>query len=98
MGTVTPRVLVRAGSNSRDLAVQLVGRSYAVNTIGAIVGAFGAGFILIPRFSTRFTILFAATLCLIVAGFAYQPKADAPQRDLQRALAAGLTLVLIVLL
>jgi len=98
MGMVMPLVLVWAGASSRDLAVQLVGRSYAVNTIGAIVGAFGAGFVLIPKLSTRFTILFAAALCLIVAGFAYQPKADARQRDLQRSLAAGLTMVLIVLL
>jgi spermidine synthase len=98
MGMVMPLVLVWAGANSKDQSVQLVGRSYAVNTIGAIVGAFGAGFVLIPGFSTRFTILFAATLCVIVAGLAYQPKADARDRDLQRAIAAGVTLALIVLL
>ena len=98
MGTVMPLVLVWAGTNSRDQSVQLVGSSYAVNTIGAIVGAFGAGFVLIPRFSTRFTILFAAALCVIVAGLAYQPKADARDRDLNRAIAAGLTMVLIVLM
>ena len=98
MGTVMPLVLVWAGTDSRDQSVQLVGRSYAVNTIGAIVGAFGAGFVLIPRFSTRFTILFAAALCVIVAGLAYQPKVGARDRDLQQAIAAGLTLVLIVLL
>src|SRR5882724_11061564 len=98
MGTVMPLVLVWAGANSRNESVRLVGRSYAVNTIGAIVGALGAGFVLIPRFSTRFTILFAAALCVIVGGLAYQPKVDARDRDLQQAIAAGLTLVLIVLL
>ena len=98
MGMVMPLVLVWAGTNSKDLSVQLVGRTYAVNTIGAIVGAFGAGFVLIPKLSTRFTILFAAALCVIVAGLAYQPKADARQGDLQRSLAAGASLVLIVLL
>jgi spermidine synthase len=98
MGAVMPLVLVWAGADSKAESVRLVGRSYAVNTIGAIVGAFGAGFILVPRFNTRFTILFAATLCLIVGGLAYQPKADAPDRDLHRAIAAGLTIVLIVLL
>jgi spermidine synthase len=66
--------------------------------MGAIVGAFGAGFVLIPRFSTRFTILFAATLCIIVGGLAYQPAVEAKDRDLQRAVTAGLTLALIVLL
>jgi len=98
MGMVMPLVLVWAGTDSKSQSVRLVGRSYAVNTIGAIVGAFGAGFVLIPRFSTRFTILFAAALCVIVGGFAYQPKVDARDRDLHRAVAAGLTLVLIVVL
>ncbi len=98
MGMVMPLVLVWAGTKSKNLSVQLVGRSYAVNTIGAIVGAFGAGFVLIPKINTRFTILFAAALCIILAGLAYQPKVNAPQRDLQRGLAAGVALVLIVLL
>ncbi|HEV7798429.1 MAG TPA: fused MFS/spermidine synthase [Pyrinomonadaceae bacterium] len=98
MGMVMPLVLVWAGTNLRNTTVQLVGRSYAVNTIGAIAGAFGAGFVLIPRFSTRFTILFAAALCIIVAGVAYQPKADARERDLQKGLAVGLTLVVIILM
>jgi spermidine synthase len=98
MGMVMPLVLVWAGTNLPNKSVRLVGRSYAVNTIGAIVGAFGAGFVLVPKFSTRFTILFAAALCLIVAGVAYQPKADARDRDLQRGLAVGLTLVLVILM
>jgi spermidine synthase len=98
MGMVMPLVLVWAGTNLRNLSVQLVGRSYAVNTIGAIVGAFGAGFVLIPRFSTRFTILFAATLSIAVGGLAYEPKGEVKDRDLQRGIAAGLTLALIILL
>ena len=98
MGTVMPLVLVWAGANSGNHSVSLVGRSYAVNTIGAIVGAFSAGFVLIPKVSTRFTILFAASLCIIVAGLAYQPGADARDRDLRQGLAAGATAVLIVLL
>lgn len=98
MGMVMPLVLVWAGTNPRSESVRLVGRSYAVNTIGAIVGAVGAGFVLIPRFSTRFTILFAAALCVIVVGLAYQPKVDARDPDLRRAVAAGLTLALIMVL
>jgi len=98
MGAVMPLVLVWAETNPASRSVQLVGRSYAVNTVGAIAGAFVAGFILIPKFSTRFTILFAAALSVIVAGFAYQPKADAPDRELRRAAAAGATIVLIALI
>ena len=98
MGMVMPLVLVWAGTRPKDQSVQLVGRSYAINTIGAIAGAFVAGFVLIPQLSTRFTILFAAALCIVVAGAAYQPKVEGRDRDLQRALAAGLALTLIVLL
>lgn len=98
MGMVMPLVLVWAGTKSRNLAVRLVGRSYAVNTLGAIVGAFGAGFVLIPRFSTRATILFAAMLCIILAGVAYQPKVDVPDRRLQRGVAGGVALALTFLL
>jgi spermidine synthase len=98
MGMIMPVVLVWAGSRSRLESVRMVGRSYAVNTIGAIVGAFGAGFVLIPKFSTRFTILFAGTLCLVLAGAAYQPKADAKDRDMQKAIAAGLTLALVIVM
>jgi len=98
MGMVMPLVLVWAGTMRNDQSVQLVGRSYAVNTLGAIAGAFVAGFVLVPKLTTRFTILFAAVLCIIVAGAAYQPKIDARDRDLRRAVAAGLTLTLILLL
>jgi len=98
MGMVMPLVLAWAGTKSQDWAVQLVGRSYAMNTVGAIVGAFGAGFVLVPKFTTRFTIIFAAILCILVAWLAYQPRADARDRDLQRAVAAGVALALIVLM
>jgi len=97
MGMVMPLVLVWAGSNRNVQSIQLVGRSYAVNTLGAIAGAFIAGFVLVPKLTTRFTIIFAAVLCIIVAGAAYQPKIDARDRDLRRAVAAGLTLTLILL-
>jgi spermidine synthase len=97
MGMVMPLVLVWAETKGKDQSVQLVGRSYAVNTLGAIAGAFVAGFVLVPKLSTRFTILFAAVLCLIVAGAAYQPKVDARDRELHRAVATSLMLTLIVL-
>lgn len=97
MGTVMPLVLVWAGASSDSESVGLVGRSYAVNTVGAIVGAFSAGFVLIPKVSTRFTVLFAASLCLIVAGLTYQPGINVADRALRRSLAAGATVLLIVL-
>lgn len=97
MGMVMPLVLVWAGREQAK-AVARVGRSYAINTIGAIAGAFITGFILIPKTSTRFTLLLAATLCLIVAGVAYQPAETTRDPALKRSLAIGLTPVLALLL
>ena len=98
MGMVMPLVLVWAGGAGDDSSVGLVGRSYAVNTLGAITGAFMTGFILIPKVDTRFTILFAASLCVVVAGFAYRPARQSEKRVLHGSVAAGLTFVLILAL
>lgn len=100
MGMVMPLVLVWASEagDRDDASVRLVGRSYALNTLGAIAGAFCTGFILIPKASTRFTILTAAALCVIVAGFAYKPAASVVDKDLRRALAAGASVALIIVL
>jgi spermidine synthase len=98
MGMVMPLVLVWASKAGGDASVRRVGRSYAVNTLGAIAGAFMTGFILIPKLSTRATILFAAALCIILAGFAYRPPRENVDRDLYRSLTVGVTAALIVLL
>jgi spermidine synthase len=95
MGMVMPLVLVWAVSD-RQKAVARVGRSYAINTIGAIAGAFITGFILIPKTSTRFTLLLAATCCLFVAGAAYRPVGSDPA--LKRALAIGVTPIVALIL
>lgn len=97
MGMVMPLVLVWAGSD-RARAVARVGRSYAVNTIGAIAGAFITGFILIPKTSTRFTLLFAAICCVVVACLAYQPSGRDPalKRGAAVALIPVLTMVLFI--
>ena len=89
MGMVMPMVLVWASSD-REKAVSRVGRSYAVNTIGAIAGAFITGFVLIPKTSTRFTLLLAATCCLLVAAVAYTPVESQRDPALKRSLAIGL--------
>lgn len=98
MGMVMPLVLVWASKATAGAAVRRVGRSYAVNTLGAIAGAFTTGFILIPKASTRFTILFAASLCLILAGYAYQPRRKGVDVGLHKGLAAGAAFVLIIVM
>ena len=97
MGMVMPLVLVWAGGE-KTRTVARVGRSYAINTIGAIAGAFITGFLLIPKTSTRFTLLFAATCCLVVACIAYLPAETGRDPALKRALAIGLIPFLIILL
>lgn len=96
MGMVMPLVLVWASNHVK--AVSRVGRSYAVNTIGAIAGAFVTGFVLIPKTSIRFTLLLAATLCLFVAAFAYRPVRVSLDPAVTRSLAIGLVPVLVVVL
>ena len=96
MGMVMPLVLVWA--SNQTTAVSRVGRSYAVNTIGAIAGAFITGFVLIPRTSIRFTLLLAATVCLFVAGLAYRPVRNGLDPSLKRSLAIGLAPVLAIVM
>jgi spermidine synthase len=97
MGMVMPLVLVWAGGAAGD-AARRVGLSYAVNTFGAIAGAFLAGFFLIPKASTRFTLLLAATLCVAVAGLAYRPRGANADVGLHRSLALGAGVALVVLM
>lgn len=96
MGMVMPLVLVWASNQAR--AVNFVGRVYAVNTIGAIAGAFATGFVLIPVTSIRFTLLLAAVCCLFVAAVAYQPVGVGSTPLVKRSLAIGLTPVLAIVM
>jgi spermidine synthase len=97
MGMVMPLVLVWAGADQTK-AVARVGRSYAVNTIGAIAGAFITGFVLIPKTSTRFTLLLTAVCCLVVAAMAYRPDDSVRDPALKRSLAIGSIPILAVVL
>jgi spermidine synthase len=74
----------------------LVGLSYAMNTLGAIGGSIATAFVLIPGTTTRFTIFCMTSLCLVVAGIAYEPRRLTADRALGRSLAIGATAVLII--
>ena len=97
MGMVMPLVLVWA-SGDQEKAVSRVGRSYAVNTVGAIAGAFIAGFVLIPLTSTRFTLLLATICCVFVAAVAYRPRESQRDPALKRSLAIGLIPVVVIVI
>jgi spermidine synthase len=61
-GTILPLTLI--GLRPRDAAgtAPAVGRVYAVNTFGAIVGSLLTGFVLIPTFGTQATLLGVAAV------------------------------------
>ena len=82
----------RARSTSR-----LVGLSYAMNTLGAIAGSIATAFLLIPGTTTRFTIFCITSLCLVVAGIAYELRRLNADRALVRSLSIGATAVMIIL-
>ena len=46
-----------------------VGSSYAANTVGAVLGAFAGGFILIPNLGVQNTIIFAVVLNLLIGAW-----------------------------
>jgi spermidine synthase len=66
LGAVFP-VVVRA--LTRDLAAigHTIGTAYAANTIGAVLGAFGAGFLFLPRLGIQGTILAGVALNAVAA-------------------------------
>ena len=53
---------------------------------------------MIPRTSTKFTLIAASAICLLVAGAAYQPSVSQGDAALRRSLSVGLTLALVVVL
>jgi predicted membrane-bound spermidine synthase/tetratricopeptide (TPR) repeat protein len=46
-----------------------VGSSYAANTLGAVLGAFAGGFILIPNLGVQNTIIFAVVMNLLIGAW-----------------------------
>ena len=66
LGALFP-LLLRAQSVSGRAAHRLVGEVYFVNTIGCALGAFAAGFLLIPRLGLQTTMAILVALNLAVA-------------------------------
>ena len=61
-GTILPLTLVGAVPREHAATGAAVGRLYATNTLGAILGAVLAGFLLVPVLGTRATLLGVAAL------------------------------------
>ncbi|MCH8967337.1 MAG: fused MFS/spermidine synthase, partial [Planctomycetes bacterium] len=67
MGGAFP-IAIKICAPDLDRLGKLVGNVYAVNTLGAIIGSFGAGFLLIPWLGTENAIVVAAAINLAAAG------------------------------
>ena len=94
-GTVLPLVLIGAAPPDAHDTVRIVGRLYAVNTVGAIVGAVLAGFVLVPRLGSHTTLLGIAALAAaigVVFAFAVGGK-RLPSAALAVATAVGVGVV-----
>jgi spermidine synthase len=85
-GTILPLALVAALPAGASGAGSAVGRVYAVNTVGAIVGALLAGFVLLPRLGSQATLL-GVCLCAALLGGAFALWARPPRW--MAAVAAG---------
>ncbi len=91
LGAIVPAVARVADAMPAQLAGRF-GRAYALNTIGAVLGAALAGFVLIPRFGTAGTvqvlIVAALGVALMVALLAERP-ARPDLRGLMATLVCG---------
>ena len=72
-----------------------VGSSYAANTVGAVLGAFAGGFILIPNIGVQNTIVFAVVMNLLIGCLLVW--AD-PRMSMVPRLALGLVVLVLAVL
>jgi spermidine synthase len=72
LGSVFP-IAVRIYTNDIGRIGHKVGAVYAANTIGAILGSIAAGFVLVPAFGTRQSLIFTAVINLFIAFLVFFP-------------------------
>ncbi|HUP59751.1 MAG TPA: fused MFS/spermidine synthase [Thermoanaerobaculia bacterium] len=68
LGMISP-VAVKLAVRDLDSAGRVVGRIYAVSTLGSIAGTFTTGFYLIARFGTRATLIGTGIALIVTALF-----------------------------
>jgi len=68
LGTVMPLVVRILAPEGADHAGPVVARAYVLNTLGAIVGSFAGGFIVLPLIGVEQGLNFAAALSILVGG------------------------------
>jgi len=91
MGATVP-VAVRICTPDARQVGKFFGNVYAINTLGAIIGSFAAGFILIPWLGARNSILTAVAMNILMAGILFL-RASTPA--LSRRVAAAVATAVI---
>lgn len=95
LGGIFP-VVVKVATTKIATVGKSVGSLYACNTVGAIAGAFLAGFVLIPLFGTEKTLTLCAsgnTLLALLLLYACSKESAISQRLLRSAGACGVLLL-----
>lgn len=80
MGATFP-LMVKSYVSSRNYVGEGMSIIYAINTLGAVFGAFSAGFFLIPYFGVMRTVFTAVTINILLALTAYLIKRFLPARS-----------------
>ena len=98
MGAIFP-ITVRVVTGDLGTVGRDVGFAYALNTLGAIVGSFFSGFLILPALGLQRGIYLAAVfdLALAFALFAVAPALPRPRRILGMAAAAAMALAALAL-
>ncbi|MDQ6801149.1 MAG: fused MFS/spermidine synthase [Acidobacteriota bacterium] len=73
LGTISP-VAVKMALRDLAQAGHVVGRIYAVSTVGSILGTFATGFFLIARFGTHAILIGIACVLLVCAAATFRRK------------------------
>jgi spermidine synthase len=98
MGGVFP-LTIRIASGGLDSVGHDVGTAYALNTVGAIVGSFISGFIVLPKLGLQKGMYFAVLgdLALAALLYAVAPQLSRRKRQIGIAAAVGLALLGLVI-
>jgi spermidine synthase len=94
MGGVFP-LTVRIAAGGLESVGQDVGNAYALNTLGAIVGSFLSGFVVLPKLGLQRGIYFAVAGDLVLAAVLFSLAPGLPRRRRQAGVAAAVALALI---
>ncbi len=94
MGGVFP-LTVRIAAGGLESVGQDIGNAYALNTLGAIVGSFLSGFVVLPKLGLQKGIYFAVAGDLVLAAVLFAVSPELPRRRRRAGIAAAVALAVI---